>query len=119
MGRRTAEEGRLTEQIRAHLRRLIRTRFETPYALAKQTGISPSTLYHILAGDRGVGIDVLYALHKGLLRSADEFLDQVPERKYFERGSEYGPEGPRPGRRPSAPDPDPTRRQMPRHGSSR
>jgi transcriptional regulator with XRE-family HTH domain len=105
MAKRSADEERLTEQIRAHIRRLIRTRFETPYALAKQTGIPASTLYHILSGNRGVGIDVLNALHKGLLRSADEFLDEVPEKKFFERGAEYGAEGPRRGRRPRSSNP--------------
>lgn len=118
MAQRSAEDERLTEQIRAHIRRLIRTRFGTPYGLAKQTGIPASTLYHILSGNRGVGIDVLYALHKGLVRSADEFLDELPERKYFERGSEYGPEGPRRGRRPSVQEgSDPPRRQTARRGS--
>jgi transcriptional regulator with XRE-family HTH domain len=95
------KESDTDERVRAHVRKLIRTRFEgVPYRLAKKCGLDSSTIYKMLSRERGVGTDVLFALSKGLPMSADSLLGDPVDSRFYAEGSEYGPGGPRPGRRP-------------------
>lgn len=94
-------ESETDERVRAHVRRIIRTRYEgVPYRLAKKCGLDSSTIYKMLSRERGVGTDVLFALSKGLPMSADSLLGDPVDGRFYAEGSEYGPGGPRPGRRP-------------------
>lgn len=89
------------ERVRAHVRRLIATRYDgVPFRLAKKCGLDSSTIYKMLSRERGVGTDVLFALSKGLPMSADALLGDPVDSRFYAEGSEYGPGGPRPGRRP-------------------
>lgn len=96
-------ESETDERVRAHVRRIIRTRYGgVPYRLARACGVDASTIYKMLSKERGVGTDVLFLLSKGLPMSADSLLGDPVDARWFVEGSEHGPGGPRPGRRPQA-----------------
>jgi len=86
-------------RVAAHIRRLSQTRFGSTYALAKKIEADPSTLYKILSGSRGVGVDTLHRLHKVLGISADVFLDDDPDAKFWKPGPDEGRRGRRPAER--------------------
>lgn len=101
----------LDRRVVAHLRRLVHTRFRSGYRLAQAAKVAPSTLYKMFAGDRGVGIDVLKALHDNLGISADVFLDDDPPQQFWKPGPNENRRGRRPDGEPQVLDPTPARRQ--------
>jgi transcriptional regulator with XRE-family HTH domain len=89
---------KLADRVRAHMRQLCDERKWSLYQLAGKIGVDASTLYKVFSGDRGIGIDLLFALHRGLHLPADQFLDDDPPDKYFHPLPDEG----RRGRRPAA-----------------
>jgi transcriptional regulator with XRE-family HTH domain len=87
---------KLAERVKAHMRQLCDERKWSLYELAGKIGVDPSTLYKVFSGDRGVGIDLLFALHRGLHLPADMFLDDDPPEKYFHASPDEGRRGRRP-----------------------
>lgn len=55
------------------MEKMMLTRNEDVYSLAKRMGVAPSTIYRILNGDRGVGSDLIAKLLRAFDLSEKDF----------------------------------------------
>lgn len=94
---------RLSHRLVAHMRQIMARHGWSRYALAKKIGVSSSHLTRCFLGERGVGIDVFYALHTKLHIEADVLLHDDPPERFWRPL----PDESRPGRRPQREMPDP------------
>jgi len=88
MAKRT--DPKLHERLRAWVRYLRAEREaidRTQRAFAEKIGIPPPTLNGILAGEKGVGVDVLARIRNNLHQSIDQMFDDDPPARVQRRPS--------------------------------
>lgn len=66
------------DRIQAWLRWYKRNRGWTNERMAEVLGVAEPTLTNVLNGKRSAGLDLLIKMHRGLNRSADDFIDEGP-----------------------------------------
>lgn len=95
------ELNEVVERVRAHVRRIIREQHKgVAYRLARAAGVDGTTIYNLLDSRRGIGVDVLAKICTGTREHADTLMFGFVDKRFYVEGSELGPGGKRPGRRP-------------------